>query len=152
MQIIQANLAHLDAAVALFDGYRQFYQQPHDLDGARRFITERLTSGDSVIFLALGEETGDKQGNALGFTQLYPSFSSVSMAPLWILNDLFVAEAARGRGVGEALLKQAAEFGKETGAVRLELQTEIDNTAAQRLYEKAGWTRETDAYHYSLPI
>ena len=146
MQIIQAHLAHLDAVVALFDGYRQFYQQPRDLDGARRFISERLTSGDSVIFLALEDETGD----ALGFTQLYPSFSSVSMAPLWILNDLFVAKAARGRGAGAALLKRAAEFGASTGAVRLELQTEIDNTPAQRLYEKAGWTRQTDAYHYSL--
>ncbi len=148
MQTTQANLAHLDAVVTLFDGYRQFYQQPHDLDGARRFISERLTSGDSVIFLALDDETGD----ALGFTQLYPSFSSVSMAPLWILNDLFVAKAARGRGVGAALLQRAAEWGAETGAVRLELQTEVDNVVAQRLYEKAGWTRETNAYHYSLPI
>ena len=148
MQTTQANLAHLDAVVTLFDGYRQFYQQPHDLDGARRFISERLTSGDSVIFLALDDETGD----ALGFAQLYPSFSSVSMAPLWILNDLFVAKAARGRGVGAALLQRAAEWGAETGAVRLELQTEVDNVVAQQLYEKTGWTRQMDAFHYSLPL
>ncbi len=147
MQIIQANLAQLDGVVTLFDGYRQFYHQPHDLDGARRFISERLTNGDSVIFLALDEETGD----ALGFTQLYPLFSSVSMGCIWQLNDLFVDAAARGRGVGAALLKRAAEFGASTGAVRLELQTEVDNTPAQRLYEKSGWTREDGIFRYSLP-
>lgn len=144
MQIIQAHLEHLDAVAKLFDGYRQFYRQPSDLDGAVYFIRERLVQGDSVTFLALD---GDK---ALGFTQLFPSFSSVSMASIWILNDLFVDEAGRGCGVGAALLRHAAAFGVETDAVRLELGTEITNTAAQRLYEKLGWVRETNFYHYSL--
>lgn len=156
MNIIRAQFNHLEAVSSLLDGYRQFYRQSSNLDGARHFIGERLTKDDSVIFLALDDKEGDKESDkedaALGFTQLYPSFSSVSMAPIWILNDLFVAASARGRGVGEALLLHAAAFGAQSGAVRLELGTEITNVTAQRLYERLGWQREEDFYHYGLPI
>lgn len=108
LQVIPAGLEHLEALASLFDGYRQFYKQESDLTGAKAFLEARLQREESVVFLALeGTE-------ALGFTQLYPSFSSVSMARLWILNDLFVNPAARGKGVGEALLARAVEFARET--------------------------------------
>jgi hypothetical protein len=63
-------------AVVLFDAYRQFYGKPSDLALASRFIEQRLASGDSVIFLAYTEKVQVR--NAVGFMQLYPSFSSVS--------------------------------------------------------------------------
>lgn len=142
--VIRADLNHLDVLAPLFDGYRQFYKQPSDVDGARHFLSERLTKNESVIFLALEGSVG------LGFTQLYPSFSSVSMKRQWILNDLFVAPEARKMGVGEALLERARQFAVETQAKGLTLMTAVDNYPAQRLYERMGWQRENNFYTYTI--
>lgn len=148
VEIIRAGIEELPLVTPLFDAYRQFYQQSSDLEGARRFLLARLQEESSVIFLALGTDTEKKI--AYGFTQLYPSFSSVSMRRLWILNDLFVAPEARRLGVGLALLERARTFALETSARGLTLKTAVTNTTAQALYEAAGWKRETDFYAYNL--
>jgi GNAT superfamily N-acetyltransferase len=142
-ELIRATLDHLDQLAPLFDGYRQFYKQPADPEAGRQFLAERLDNDESVIFLALVD------GQPAGFTQLYPSFSSVSLRRLWILNDLFVAPAARGHGVGAALLTRARAWAEETWAKGLVLETAIDNPA-QHLYEAMGWRRDEDALHYAL--
>ncbi len=144
MDISRATLDDLEALTPLFDGYRQFYEQPSDLEGARTFLEARLTLGESVIFIARIEE------HPAGFTQLYPSWSSVSMRRLWILNDLFVQPNFRQRGVGEGLLERARHHAIETGAKGLMLETAVDNGPAQRLYERLGWERETHFYTYNL--
>jgi GNAT superfamily N-acetyltransferase len=142
--IIRATIEHIDLIAPLFDGYRQFYKKPSDLVRARQFIKDRLIRHESVIFLAMDED------QALGFTQLYPSFSSTSMQRLWILNDLFVAPAGRRSGVGEALLERARQFAVEDGAKGLMLETAVTNTTAQKLYERLGWQRDTEYYVYNL--
>ena len=91
-------------------------------------------------------------GTAVGFTQLYPMFSSVSAARTFILNDLFVVQEARRKGVGIELLKAATRFGRSVGAIRLSLSTAIDNQTAQALYESLGWVRDTEFYAYSLSL
>ena len=144
--IIRATIEHLDLIAPLFDGYRQFYKQPSNVDGARMFIKDRLIRHESVIFLAFLDEA------AVGFTQLYPSFSSSSMQRLWILNDLFVAPNGRRSGVGEALLERARQFAVEDGAKGLMLETAVTNTTAQKLYERLGWVRDTEFYVYNLTI
>ncbi|HSE51870.1 MAG TPA: GNAT family N-acetyltransferase [Gemmatimonadales bacterium] len=146
MRVRRAGLEDLALLVPLYDGYRQFYRQPSDPELAERFLRERLTRGDSVIFLA-EDETG-----ALGFTQLYPIFSSISAAPAWVLNDLFVSPAARRSGAGRALLERTRQHGLETGACWLSLSTGRENREAQALYEKLGWVRDTEYYHYELPL
>lgn len=146
MRVRRAGLEDLAALVPLYDGYRQFYRQPADPALAARFLRERLSRGDSVIFLA------EDQSGALGFTQLYPIFSSISAAPAWVLNDLFVSPAARRSGAGRALLERARQHGIETGARWLSLSTGRDNREAQALYEKLGWVRDTEYYHYELPL
>lgn len=145
-EIVRASVEHLDILAGLFDGYRQFYQQPSDVAEARVFLQARLANEESVILLALGEQGG------MGFTQLYPTFSSVSMKRLWVLNDLFVASHARRLGVGEALLERARVFAAETGAKGLMLETAVDNLTAQRLYERLGWQRDTEFYVYTLSV
>jgi GNAT superfamily N-acetyltransferase len=139
-----ADLQHVDTIAPLFDAYRQFYRQAPDLEHAREFIKDRLAGGESVIFLAV------REGIGLGFAQLYPSFSSVEMKRLWILNDLFVTPSARKQGIGAALLERARQLAIETGARGLMLETAVDNITAQRLYERLGWRREVDFYTYYL--
>jgi ribosomal protein S18 acetylase RimI-like enzyme len=138
----------------LFDAYRQFYGRPTDPALARAFVGERLRGGESVVFLALaGGAAGETGGEtALGFTQLYPSFSSVSAARLWILNDLFVTPEARGLGVGHRLLEAARDHARATGARRLLLSTARANTGAQRLYEAFGYERDDQYLHYALEL
>ena len=142
----QAVLADLDVVAGLFDAYRQFYDQVGDLVAARNFLRARFEHGQSVILLA------ESQGQAVGFTQLYPSFSSVSMARVFQLNDLFVAPTARRLGVGEALLKAASDHARQMGAVRLSLTTNVQNLPAQALYESMGWTRDQKFYAYHLAL
>ncbi|WP_159816652.1 GNAT family N-acetyltransferase [Cyanobium sp. Copco_Reservoir_LC18] len=132
----QAAPDDLEVIVPLFDAYRQFYGQPSEPDRVRAFLQERLAQGDSVLLIA------EADGQALGFTQLYPSFSSVSMAPIFILNDLFVVPEARRSGVARHLLEAAVGKAREAGAIRLSLSTAHTNTAAQALYASAGWERD----------
>ena len=145
--VTQATLDDLDDLAILFDGYRLFYKRPSDVAAAREFLRERLALRESVIFVAR-----DASGDSVGFTQLYPCFSSVSARRLWILNDLFVAEPARGRGVARALMDAARKHALQTGAIRLILQTERDNARAQALYESLGYVRSDGMYEYSLEL
>lgn len=133
----------LDAVAPLFDAYRRFYAQPGDLQRARGFLHERLQRNESAILLA------ELDGHAAGFTQLYPMFSSVRTARVWILNDLYVGEGARRHGVARSLLEAAAQFAKEQGAAGLMLETSRDNAPARALYRAAGW-HEDETQWYSL--
>ena len=121
----QAVFADLDALVKLFDAYRMFYGQVSDPAGARTFLGQRFEHAQSVVLIA------EERDNALGFTQLYPSFSSLSMARTFLLNDLFVAPHQRRKGVGKVLLQAAADFARHVGAVRLTLSTAVTNAPAQ---------------------
>jgi GNAT superfamily N-acetyltransferase len=144
--ITKASTEMVRVVVPLFDAYRQFYEEPSDLEGAKNFLVERLRRGESVIFLAW------EGGQCVGFAQLYPSFSSSSMKRIWILNDLFVLSSARGHGVGRALLEQSKLLAIESGAKELTLETAKNNLTAQRLYEGCGWKRDDVFYKYNLAV
>ncbi len=144
-QVRQATIHDLDTLVSLFDAYRQFYLQPSDPALAREFLTQRFGHHQSLILLAYSQA---EQG--LGFTQLYPLFSSTRAARTYLLNDLFVAPQARRLGVARRLLEEAARFAHALGAVGLSLSTAHSNTQAQRLYESLGWQHEQEFREYSL--
>ncbi|WP_423203807.1 GNAT family N-acetyltransferase [Pseudomonas kribbensis] len=147
LQAIRASAEHLDAVASLFDGYRGFYGQPSNLAQSRAFIAERMAGNESAIFLV-----EDENGEALGFVQLYPTFSSIDAHRTWLLSDLFTTPAARGRGVGRLLMNTARDFAVETGAKGLVLETATDNFTAQGLYESLGWVRDTGYYTYNLDL
>lgn len=138
----QAALADIGKIVPLFDDYRQFYDQLSDEAAVRDFLRERFEQEDSVLFVA------EVENRAVGFTQLYPTFSSVSLARTFLLNDLFVLPEARKSGVGRSLLTAATDYARELGAIRLSLSTAITNKAGQSLYEGAGWQRDEIFYVY----
>ena len=142
---MRAGRKHLDDVAPLFDEYRQFYGHRSDLDAARAFLGDRIEHDESVIYVAYADG-----GEAAGFTQLYPSFSSVSLKPLWVLNDLFVRSDIRRGGVGRALLERARQHAVESGAKGLILNTAVTNKAAQTLYESCGWHREDEFLQYNL--
>lgn len=146
MNIRRAGLPDLELVAPLFDAYRQFYSQPSDLPRSRSFLRERLERGDSVILLAQDEDRG------LGFTQLYPLFSSISCRPLWLLNDLYVVPEARRSGVARLLMDHARDHAVETGACGLELATAHTNVQAQKLYESLGYELDRDFRHYELRV
>ncbi|NAY90680.1 GNAT family N-acetyltransferase [Muricauda sp. JGD-17] len=141
MIIKKASLSDLRKIVPLFDAYRMFYKQQSNIEDALAFLKARFENQDNVVFLAL-------EGNEpIGFMQLYKTFSSVSLQSFYILNDLYVNPEYRKRGVGEALLNSAKTFCSEQNAKGLALETAKDNPA-QHLYERMGWRKDTDFFHY----
>lgn len=144
----RAGAADVDEVASLFDAYRCFYGQAHDFAAARAFIEARLQHGESEIFLCRDRASND----ALGFMQLYASFSSVAARRIWVLNDLYVAPESRRRGVARALMESARAFATESGAIRLVLETAEDNHSARSLYESLGYACETGTRHYALAL
>ena len=132
----------------LFDAYRVFYGRPSDLKLAERFLLDRLGADESVIFGCRRCSTG----LLVGFTQLYPSFSSASAGRIWILNDLFVTPDARRLGVGRVLIQAAHDHARETRALRVVLSTAHANQAAQALYESLGYVQDAEFRSYSFAV
>lgn len=135
----------LDTLVPLFDQYMQFYKQPSAPEKYHQYLQSRLANEDAVIYLAFDDEQ-----RAVGFVLHYFSFSSVSQAPVIILNDLFVAPETRQQGIASALVACSQALAKERGAARISLATAADNLQAQALYEKHGFIRDQHFYHYNL--
>lgn len=147
LSICRANPTDLDLLVPLFGAYRQFYGKPSDLLAARRFLQQRMERKESVVLLAR------EAGQGVGFTQLYPSFSSAALACTFALNDLYVDERFRRQGVATRLLAAAAEVARAEGAVRMTLFTGVGNLHAQAVYQANGWQRDRAfiVYHQTLP-
>lgn len=143
----EAGEADLDVAAELFRGYLDFYEvEVTDPDRPRAFLAERLAAGDSFVLLAEVPGAG-----TVGFTQVYRIVSSLSMAPMWLLNDLYVAPAGRRTGAGRALLREVLRRAREAGVSGVQLETAYDNHVAQGLYEAEGFLREEfHAYFHDL--
>lgn len=140
-----------DAVFELFNKYRIFYKQLSDIELAKRFISERLNNKESVIFVAFDEVSN----KPVGFTQLYPKYSSMRAVKNWILNDLYVEADYRKQGIGNNLIKTAMDFAKSTQSKFVELSTQVENYTAQSLYEAIGFVKqepETDFYTYRISV
>lgn len=138
---VKANLSHLEDIAPLFDAYRGFYGQPSKPAEAKSFLTNRIRKDESVIFIAYSGQT------PAGFVQLYTTFSSVTLEPFYILNDLYVTSDMRGKGIGTILLEKTKEQCLKMNYKGLALETAIDNPA-QKLYEKSGWKSDNEFLHY----
>jgi GNAT superfamily N-acetyltransferase len=141
MIIRKAKKKDIEQLSVLFDKYRIFYKQTGDVATAKQFLKKRMKRKESVIFVA------EERDELIGFTQLFPIFSSTNMMRTWLLNDLYINERSRGMGAASALLNAAKEFGAETNSKWLLLQTAADNYTAHKVYEKNGWIKETDIFY-----
>ncbi|WP_350292087.1 GNAT family N-acetyltransferase [uncultured Croceitalea sp.] len=141
MKVIRATKEHIPLITPLFDAYRVFYEQASDNEGAKSFLEKRLEFNESVVFLAMDGDI------AVGFTQLYMTFSSVSMESFYILNDLYVIPSYRTKGIGKALLNKAKEQCILMNYKGVGLET-ASNNPAQHLYERLGWEKDINHFHY----
>ena len=147
MNVIRATVTDITDAAPLFAAYREFYGEPYDLKAAAGFLTDRLTLDETIVLLARNDEE-----STVGFTQIYPSFSSTQLTPIWILNDLFVDPDARGTGAVDALLDTAAALAKDAGVTAIELATAHTNLRAQAVYDRSGYVIDEVYRHYERPI
>ena len=154
MRVRRASTADVDRIAPLFDAYRVFYGQRSDVEAARAFLADRFERNESVVLVGVVSGSGSRsqQEEVAGFAQLYPSFSSVSMGPIVILNDLFVTPEWRSRGVGRLLIEETARHAAREGAIRVEIATQHTNTSARRLYETLGFVADTEFVHLSLTV
>lgn len=143
MNFRKATIKDLEAIAQLFDAYRVFYSKKSDIEGAKRFLLDRFQQKDSEIFIAENEEK-----SIVGFTQLYPLFSSTRMQKLWLLNDLFVQPTSRAKGVGIGLIEKAKTLVIETKACGMFLETEKSNKVGNNLYPKVGFSYNEGSNFY----
>lgn len=148
MRIVQATLEHLDLLTPMFIKYREFYGELPFPESSRKFLETRLKRKESVIYLALA----DDEDKLLGYCQLFPSFSSLSLKRVWILNDIYVAEDARRMLVADRLLQTAKQMAKDTNAVRMRVATSVSNEVAQKTYESIGFREDTRFKNYTLEL
>ncbi|POY37341.1 GNAT family N-acetyltransferase [Solitalea longa] len=150
MQVKRITAAESSLVTDLFNNYRIFYKQDSDILLAQQFIQARLDNNESIIFVALNEKE-----EPLGFTQLFPIYSSVRAVKNWLLNDLYVDANYRKQGVGEQLIQTVLQFAREDGAKYVDLSTAIDNYTAQSLYEQIGFEKQDadrEFYNYRIKV
>jgi len=135
----QANIDDLEAVAVLFDEYRVFYRKESDIKGAKAFLKDRITKRESEIFMV------EAENQAVGFTQLYPLFSSTNMKRLWLLNDLYIKPDFRGKGLSVLLINKAKALALETDSAGVMLETEKSNGIGNQLYPRTGF--ELDQEH-----
>lgn len=141
-----ATLQDLESLTLIFEKYRDFYKKQGDYEGAKSFLKERISNNQSVIYIA------EADGKTIGFTQLYPLFSSTRMKKLWLLNDLYVEEEYRKKGISIALIDKAKELCRETGACQLSLETSKTNMVGNNLYPKTDFQLDTESnFYYWMP-
>ncbi|MGZ3756127.1 MAG: GNAT family N-acetyltransferase [Mucilaginibacter sp.] len=144
------GIGELHLVAGLFNRYRMFYKQEDNISIAESFLTERLANKESVVFIVLANN-----GTPIGFTQLYPKYSSVTAVKNWILNDLYVDEQYRKQGIGAKLIETAMDFARADGSKFVQLETAVSNATAQSLYESIGFVKQQhddEFYVYKINV
>jgi GNAT superfamily N-acetyltransferase len=147
LEIVPIASEEFEALLPLIAAYQRFYEvEEIDPDRNRAFFRRFLAPSEDGLLL--GARTA---GELLGYACLYWHFSSTRSAETVLMNDLFVAESARGNGVGRALIEASAAVAHDRGALHLEWSTAPDNLTAQRLYDSTGAAR-SEWVEYELEL
>ena len=130
----------------LFDRYRAHYGQAVDRDRSHAWLTEATTAGPMRAFLARVD------GVAVGICLIAICPASLTLGEFWMVRDVFVDPDQRRTGVARALLDAVRAAAEQRGALRLTVQTEDDNAAALRFYERYGFGPVTGLRHLTLSL
>jgi GNAT superfamily N-acetyltransferase len=139
----------LDDLLPLMRGYCEFYgAAPSDealLALSRALIADPEREGVQLL-------ARDWRGRAVAFATVFWSWSTLSASRIGVMNDLYVAEHARGSGIADAMILACAERCRRRGATSLQWQTAKDNARAQAVYDRVGGERsEWLDYELALP-
>ncbi|MCG6191024.1 GNAT family N-acetyltransferase [Maribellus maritimus] len=145
MIIRKAELSDIKELTRLMMELRTFYQQESKPEELQTFIKSRINNRDSVIFVA------EENNKLVGYVQLFPSFSTIKLSEIWVLNDLFVLKSFRGKGVASQLVDTVLKFSEKGQRKQVWLLTGNDNKKAQRLYKRKGFIN-TKFKHYVFNI
>ncbi len=148
MRIVQASVDRLDDVTPLFIKYREFYGQLPRPEASRRFLHDRLVNEQAIILLAEEDETG----KVLGFCQLIPSFSALTLNPSWVLKGIYVVEEARRQLVADKLINEAKQRARTAGIKRMTVMTGEENIAAQQLYRSLGFSDDAELTYFALKL
>ena len=146
IEIRRAAADDLESLLPLFEEYLQFYGLGHPVSDIGHFLAERLQRQDTIILVAW------ENAAPVGFTHLLPSWSSLGLASIAILNDLFVMPGSRGKRVATTLMKAAEREALARGMTRLELVTAVGNDRAQSLYRHQQWSQVTGYITFEKPL
>lgn len=143
IRIRQAAADDLERLFPLFMDMERHYDGEAAAEAAlvrerlgRALASDEDGAGTRIFLAAFDGEGGG--GEALGFACLFRMFPGGQVEPMWYLKELYVAGAARGRQVGEALMRAAAEAVLARGGSRLEFTTDAANEGARRFYRRLG--------------
>jgi ribosomal protein S18 acetylase RimI-like enzyme len=135
-------------AAALFDEYRVHYGRTPDPERSAAWLSQQLDGRGLRLFLAIGE----LPDQPIGLVSVLEMPASLRLGVFWSIRDLYVPPAHRRGGVARALLDHVIDSARAAGALRVSLQTEPDNTAAQKLYAAAGFRPIHDLDLLSLSV
>ncbi len=147
--IRRATIKDLDQLVILFDKYLAFYKKPANIESQKSYLKERIENNEAILFIAFDDDIKDK---AIGFALIYPTFSSLLLSKILILNDLYVDISIRKIGIGQKLILETIALAKELNLNLIRLRTAKNNVIAQELYHKMGFIRDEFQYTYDFKI
>lgn len=142
----QATIKDLPKIVPIFDSYREYFKQQKNPLKVESFLFEKFVHLESVIFIA------EQESEVIGFAQLYPIFSSLSLERVWLLNDFYISEEYRNNGIGKQLFAKVKEFTLLTKSKGIELSVEHTNRKDWKFWEKQGFRIDDEFrfYFYKL--
>jgi GNAT superfamily N-acetyltransferase len=131
LEILPIDAASFERLLPLIAAYQRFYEAEEVDEGRNRDFFRRFLA-PSEDGMLIGAHHGEE---IVGYACLYWHFSSTKAVETVLMNDLYVEESARGRGIGRALIEASAAIARERGAAQLEWGTAPGNVVAQRLYD-----------------
>ena len=145
VEVRPVSADELDEALPLIAGYQKFYGAEADIERNRRFFSRFLDPSEDGLLLGAWVD-----GTMAGFATLYWFFSSTKATESVLMNDLFVRDDIRGKGIGRALIQSALGEARRRGAAHLEWFTAPDNATAQRLYDSVPGAGRSIWYAYEI--
>ena len=149
MAIREATEADLAALMPLLREYCTFYESDPAAEGLETALRAAISAPQDVAFLLVS--TREDSDEVVGFSNCQWKWSTLRGKRVVLLDDLFVAENARGAGHADALIETTAEVARSHGAPVVIWYTQATNRRAQGVYNRVGGESE-EMLEYQLAL